>query len=227
MLGAVSARRGGGGVYIKEDGCGGLQEKMDQQNSPSPQDTAGAAQMAPVRLIWTQLYQQAPFGQPQRDSGCLVTPSWWWQRTRDHAEDLQSAADNCSLSASGRTQPSLPFMVCSTDVAGVRKQNPSVSTWGRSDPQSRSHLVSSSLSAPVMAPVCHLLLFYSHSDTIDMLTFPLASTGERFGVVRRFQPFMDRTLERTRLQAVTKPRLDLTQTPHLAPKELGRGANCE
>uniref|UniRef100_A0A3Q4AT08 Uncharacterized protein n=1 Tax=Mola mola TaxID=94237 RepID=A0A3Q4AT08_MOLML len=48
------------------------------------------------------------------------------------------------------------------------------------------------------------------SDTIDMLTFPLASTGEHFGVVRRFQPFIDRTLERTRLQAVTKPRVTLS-----------------
>ncbi|KAI3368340.1 hypothetical protein L3Q82_008046 [Scortum barcoo] len=39
-----------------------------------------------------------------------------------------------------------------------------------------------------------------------MLKFPLASTGERFGVVRRFQPFIDRALERRRLHAVTQPR---------------------
>uniref|UniRef100_A0A3B4VE07 Protein sel-1 homolog 3-like n=1 Tax=Seriola dumerili TaxID=41447 RepID=A0A3B4VE07_SERDU len=41
------------------------------------------------------------------------------------------------------------------------------------------------------------------SDVIDVLKFPLASTGEHFGVVRRFQPFMDGGLERVRLHAVT------------------------
>lgn len=54
------------------------------------------------------------------------------------------------------------------------------------------------------------------TDIIDMLTFPLASTGERFGVVRRFQPFMDGALERARLHAVRQPRLDFTlHTPSL------------
>ncbi|KAM4739983.1 protein sel-1 homolog 3 [Anableps anableps] len=43
------------------------------------------------------------------------------------------------------------------------------------------------------------------SDVIDMLKFPLASTGEHFGVVRRFQPFISRALERARLHAVTEP----------------------
>ncbi|KAM7410426.1 hypothetical protein PAMA_001729 [Pampus argenteus] len=42
-------------------------------------------------------------------------------------------------------------------------------------------------------------------DVIDMLKFPLASTGEHFGLVRRFQPFIDRALERARLHAVTQP----------------------
>lgn len=50
---------------------------------------------------------------------------------------------------------------------------------------------------------CHL-----YTDVIEMLTFPLASTGEHFGVVHRFQPFIDRSLERTRLRAVAQPRLD-------------------
>ncbi|KAF3691221.1 Protein sel-1 -like protein 3 Suppressor of lin-12-like protein 3 [Channa argus] len=44
-------------------------------------------------------------------------------------------------------------------------------------------------------------------DIIDMLKFPLASTGERFGAVRRFQPFIDETLESARLHAVAQPSL--------------------
>ncbi|XP_060885719.1 protein sel-1 homolog 3 [Labrus mixtus] len=48
------------------------------------------------------------------------------------------------------------------------------------------------------------------SDVIDMLTFPLASTGEYFGVIRRLQPFRDRSLERARRHAVTKPRVTLS-----------------
>ncbi|XP_041648116.1 protein sel-1 homolog 3-like [Cheilinus undulatus] len=45
------------------------------------------------------------------------------------------------------------------------------------------------------------------SDVIDLLPFPLASSGEYFGVIRRLQPFKDRSLERARRQAVTKPRV--------------------
>ncbi|XP_030583534.1 protein sel-1 homolog 3 [Archocentrus centrarchus] len=48
------------------------------------------------------------------------------------------------------------------------------------------------------------------SDVIDMLKFPLASTGEHFGVIRRFQPFIDRALERARLHAVTQPSVTLS-----------------
>lgn len=48
------------------------------------------------------------------------------------------------------------------------------------------------------------------SDVIDMLKFPLASTGEHYGVVRRFQPFINRALERARLHAVTKPSVTLS-----------------
>ncbi|XP_072246122.1 protein sel-1 homolog 3 isoform X3 [Leuresthes tenuis] len=44
------------------------------------------------------------------------------------------------------------------------------------------------------------------TDVIDMLKFPMASTGEHFGVVRRFQPFISGALERARVHAVTQPR---------------------
>ncbi|PWA14402.1 hypothetical protein CCH79_00011155 [Gambusia affinis] len=42
-------------------------------------------------------------------------------------------------------------------------------------------------------------------NVVDLLKFPLASTGERFGVVRRFRPFISGALERVRLHAVTEP----------------------
>ncbi|XP_067453772.1 protein sel-1 homolog 3 [Thunnus thynnus] len=48
------------------------------------------------------------------------------------------------------------------------------------------------------------------SDVIDMLKFPLASTGEHFGMVRRFQPFIDRALEKARLHAVTQPSVTIS-----------------
>ncbi|XP_027146236.1 protein sel-1 homolog 3 isoform X2 [Larimichthys crocea] len=48
------------------------------------------------------------------------------------------------------------------------------------------------------------------SATINMLEFPLASSGEHFGVVRRFQPFIDRSLERARRHAVTQPSVTLS-----------------
>ncbi|XP_029939860.1 protein sel-1 homolog 3 isoform X2 [Salarias fasciatus] len=48
------------------------------------------------------------------------------------------------------------------------------------------------------------------SDIIDLLKFPLASTGEHFGVVRRLQPFIDGALERARLHAVTQPSVALS-----------------
>ncbi|XP_070765272.1 protein sel-1 homolog 3 [Enoplosus armatus] len=48
------------------------------------------------------------------------------------------------------------------------------------------------------------------SDIIDVLKFPLASTGEHFGVVRRFRPFIDRALESDRLHAVTQPSVTLS-----------------
>ncbi|KAK9518893.1 hypothetical protein VZT92_021660 [Zoarces viviparus] len=53
------------------------------------------------------------------------------------------------------------------------------------------------------------------SDVIDVLKFPLASPGEHFGVVRRFQPFMDRGLESVRLRAVTQPSVTLSAWVYL------------
>ncbi|XP_053715256.1 protein sel-1 homolog 3-like [Synchiropus splendidus] len=44
------------------------------------------------------------------------------------------------------------------------------------------------------------------SETIQLLKFPLASTGERFGLMRSLPPFQNRALERTRRQAVKQPR---------------------
>uniref|UniRef100_A0A8C9SAK7 Uncharacterized protein n=1 Tax=Scleropages formosus TaxID=113540 RepID=A0A8C9SAK7_SCLFO len=40
------------------------------------------------------------------------------------------------------------------------------------------------------------------SDTIDLLTFPLASTGERFGAIRQFKPFLNEDLEDIRSRLV-------------------------
>ncbi|KAM4549430.1 protein sel-1 homolog 3 isoform 1-T1 [Odontesthes bonariensis] len=48
------------------------------------------------------------------------------------------------------------------------------------------------------------------TDVIDMLKFPMASTGEHFGVVRRFQPFLNGALERARVHAVTRPSVTLS-----------------
>ncbi|XP_078802801.1 protein sel-1 homolog 3 isoform X1 [Oryzias latipes] len=48
------------------------------------------------------------------------------------------------------------------------------------------------------------------SDVTDVLSFPLASTGERFGLVRRFRPFVNMDLERARLHAVTQPSITLS-----------------
>ncbi|XP_072294196.1 protein sel-1 homolog 3 [Eucyclogobius newberryi] len=45
---------------------------------------------------------------------------------------------------------------------------------------------------------------------MDLLDFPLASTGEGFGVVRRVPPVRDRDLERLRCRSVTKPRAALS-----------------
>ncbi|XP_035504340.2 protein sel-1 homolog 3 isoform X1 [Scophthalmus maximus] len=48
------------------------------------------------------------------------------------------------------------------------------------------------------------------SVVTEMLSFPLASTGEHFGLVRRFQPFIDGALEVVRLHAVTQPSVTLS-----------------
>ncbi|XP_067227793.1 protein sel-1 homolog 3-like isoform X1 [Chanodichthys erythropterus] len=43
------------------------------------------------------------------------------------------------------------------------------------------------------------------SDTVDILTFPFASTGERFGVIYTFSPFKNKDLERRRSLALKQP----------------------
>uniref|UniRef100_UPI0037E8532C protein sel-1 homolog 3 isoform X2 n=1 Tax=Semicossyphus pulcher TaxID=241346 RepID=UPI0037E8532C len=48
------------------------------------------------------------------------------------------------------------------------------------------------------------------SGIIDVLTFPMASSGEHFGLVRRLQPFIDRSLERARHRAVSRPSVTLS-----------------
>ncbi|KAJ7986538.1 hypothetical protein DPEC_G00340900 [Dallia pectoralis] len=48
------------------------------------------------------------------------------------------------------------------------------------------------------------------SDTVDVLTFPMVSTGEGFGVIRKIQPFVNRGLEQARLPTVEKPRMTVS-----------------
>ncbi|XDV45463.1 hypothetical protein PO909_013560, partial [Leuciscus waleckii] len=43
------------------------------------------------------------------------------------------------------------------------------------------------------------------SETVDILSFPFASTGERFGVIHTFSPFKNRDLERRRTLALKQP----------------------
>ncbi|KAJ8337661.1 hypothetical protein SKAU_G00366270 [Synaphobranchus kaupii] len=48
------------------------------------------------------------------------------------------------------------------------------------------------------------------SGLVDLLKFPLASTGERFGMIHRFYPFINKELELIRLQATLNPRATLS-----------------
>ncbi|XP_043080791.1 protein sel-1 homolog 3-like isoform X2 [Puntigrus tetrazona] len=48
------------------------------------------------------------------------------------------------------------------------------------------------------------------SDIVDILTFPFASTGERFGVIHTFSPFRNRDLEWRRILAFKQPRVTLS-----------------
>ncbi|KAG9269234.1 hypothetical protein AMEX_G16239 [Astyanax mexicanus] len=48
------------------------------------------------------------------------------------------------------------------------------------------------------------------SDVVDLLVFPFASTGEKYGVIRTFSSFINRELEAERLCATEKPRLTLS-----------------
>nr|XP_015200513.1 PREDICTED: protein sel-1 homolog 3 isoform X1 [Lepisosteus oculatus] len=44
------------------------------------------------------------------------------------------------------------------------------------------------------------------SDTVDMLNFPHASTGERFGIIRKLDRFINKDFEKIRVQRVHNPR---------------------
>ncbi|XP_048866749.1 protein sel-1 homolog 3 isoform X1 [Brienomyrus brachyistius] len=48
------------------------------------------------------------------------------------------------------------------------------------------------------------------SGIVPLLTFPLASTGERFGVIRHFHPFVNKELEDCRNGTTEEPRLALS-----------------
>ncbi|XP_072552705.1 protein sel-1 homolog 3 isoform X2 [Salminus brasiliensis] len=48
------------------------------------------------------------------------------------------------------------------------------------------------------------------SDVVDLLAFPFASTGEKYGVIRTFSTFINGELEAARRHATEKPRLTLS-----------------
>ncbi|XP_066528001.1 protein sel-1 homolog 3 [Hoplias malabaricus] len=48
------------------------------------------------------------------------------------------------------------------------------------------------------------------SDVVDLLVFPFASSGEKYGVVRTFSSFINKELESARLQAAHQPRVTLS-----------------
>ncbi|KAJ8397472.1 hypothetical protein AAFF_G00437480 [Aldrovandia affinis] len=48
------------------------------------------------------------------------------------------------------------------------------------------------------------------SGMVHILKFPLASTGERFGLIHRFNPFINKDLERNRLAAIPDARVTLS-----------------
>uniref|UniRef100_A0A8C7FH72 Uncharacterized protein n=1 Tax=Oncorhynchus kisutch TaxID=8019 RepID=A0A8C7FH72_ONCKI len=48
------------------------------------------------------------------------------------------------------------------------------------------------------------------SDTVDILTFPMVSTGKSFGVIRKIHPFINRDLERDRVLTVEQPSITVS-----------------
>ncbi|XP_061095763.1 protein sel-1 homolog 3 [Conger conger] len=48
------------------------------------------------------------------------------------------------------------------------------------------------------------------SGLVDLLKFPLASTGERFGLIHKFEPFVNTDLEQLRLGATAYPRVTVS-----------------
>ncbi|KAI4880328.1 hypothetical protein NFI96_022637, partial [Prochilodus magdalenae] len=66
------------------------------------------------------------------------------------------------------------------------------------------------------------------SDVVDLLVFPFASTGEKYGVIRTFSTFINRELETARYRATEQPRAlsefvccegEVTVQVHLASRE--------
>ncbi|XP_035270956.1 protein sel-1 homolog 3-like [Anguilla anguilla] len=50
----------------------------------------------------------------------------------------------------------------------------------------------------------------TESGLVGLLKFPLASTGERFGVIHKFYPFINKDLEHVRLGAASNPRVSFS-----------------
>lgn len=48
------------------------------------------------------------------------------------------------------------------------------------------------------------------SDTVDLLSFPFASTGESYGIIHKFSPFKNRDLEMRRILTVKQPSVTLS-----------------
>ncbi|XP_028658000.1 protein sel-1 homolog 3 [Erpetoichthys calabaricus] len=46
----------------------------------------------------------------------------------------------------------------------------------------------------------------SETGTVEILKFPHASTGQKYGIIKKFYPFINRDLEKIRVQAVHAPR---------------------
>ncbi|KAG5275934.1 hypothetical protein AALO_G00126130 [Alosa alosa] len=62
------------------------------------------------------------------------------------------------------------------------------------------------------------------SDIVDLMQFPMASTGENYGVIRTFQPFVNRELETARRQNMEHPRMAISMWIYLL--NWCRGMRC-
>ncbi|XP_062412495.1 protein sel-1 homolog 3-like [Sardina pilchardus] len=62
------------------------------------------------------------------------------------------------------------------------------------------------------------------SDIVDLMQFPMASTGENYGVIRTFQPFVNKELETARYQNMEHPRMAISMWIYLL--SWCRGMRC-